>query len=159
MKSNTNIIDKKMELLEKIKKGDEVDYNFLSLNDLLMSDTMGKNYLEYASLNKDIFSPEIRNEIIKSFEAMCICIRNNNLDFLFFVDEINEDILFFRNDDTISIIEMLLEVKFNIYSFLKQIKCHCEIIDYLIEYGYDDYSLISDDIVRKLFLKRMESIL
>ena len=141
-------------ILEKIKKGIELDYSEekqINIEDLLKTDENNITYLEYFFKNDMYPTFKIQREISSNKKALYIMIKKNYLNKIFLFK--NENIFFEKVEENKTIIDLILENNKNsLYNILNCFKNRVEIIDYMKKYKKlnEVYSL-SGELIEKIY--------
>ena len=139
---------KRKKLLDDIKKNKDV-----KLDDLLAMDANNKSYLAYACKERLTFGYLLEQQILKSSQALFICVRNNYFDWIYSFED--EDVFFEEVENGKILIEYVLEnnIKYS-PTIISSFKYHLEIVDYLIKYKPDDLLLLSYELLTKIFIEK-----
>lgn len=149
----SRIDDDALQILNKIKSGEtSLDMHKLKMEHLLLSDDLGITYLEYACKGGISFTYNLKKNIVNNKEALYICAKNNNLSWIYNID--NEDIFFEKVEDDKTLLDIILGGKLDHLSFIGLFKKNYEIIDYMIKYNNFDYWKLSKSVLLLLFTEK-----
>lgn len=150
---DTNIDEKGLQVLNKIKNGEEVtalDMFKIKVEDLLLQDDSNITYLEYACKRKLPFSI-LKKSISNNKDALYICAKFNWLEWLYDISD--ENIIFEKVEGDNCIVDIILANNVKTPFFPTMLKKNYNIIDYLVKYNRDVFYLLSNELVTLLFVE------
>lgn len=131
-------------------------YTF-SLSDFMKTDENGITFLEYACECKVKFNAftNVGKEILGNAEALYICAKNNNFDW---VEGFHDENVFFEKIEAEggkTLLEYILTNKNKLsYLFFSYFNDRLEVVDYIVQYHKDKIKDISKPLVRELIRPR-----